>query len=124
MNASVKKGVILFAHGSRDPNWRLPFEAIMGHVRRQDDRPSALAFLECMTPSLPEAIEQMVSTGIQEICVVPLFLAVGSHVRKDLPLLLEQARTLHPQLSIHATAALGEQEDMQSAIAAFALKMV
>ena len=83
-----------------------------------------LAFLECMQPSLGEAIDSMAAGGVTHITVIPIFLAVGSHVRKDLPQLLEQARALHPELEIHASAAIGEQAEIQSAIAHFALKAI
>ena len=82
-----------------------------------------LAFLECMEPSLSEAIDALVTQGIKKITVIPVFLAVGSHVRKDLPLLLEQAQQKHPALQIQASAAIGEQLDVQQAIAQFALNV-
>lgn len=75
-----------------------------------------------MTPSLPEAIDEMVAKGVLQITVIPVFLAVGSHVRQDLPRLLEQARQKYPELSIQASAAIGEQPEIQIAIAQFALK--
>jgi sirohydrochlorin cobaltochelatase len=124
MKTEASTGIILFAHGSRDPNWRLPFEAIMTHLRKQDTRPAVLAYLEFMQPSLSEAVDEMIASGIHEIRVVPVFLAVGSHVRKDLPVLLDEARAKHPALSISATAAIGEQDEIQQAIAAFALRLI
>lgn len=114
-------GIILFAHGSRDPQWRMPFEAILDCMHAQHAGPAELAFLECMDPSLPKAIEAMAKTGVQNINVIPVFLAVGSHVRKDLPLLLDEARAAHPELTITTRAAVGEQADIQQAIARFAL---
>ncbi len=124
MKTESSTGIILFAHGSRDPNWRLPFEAIMTQLRKQDSRPAALAFLECMQPSLSEAVDAMMASGIDKIRVVPVFLAVGSHVRKDLPVLLDEARARHPALSITASAAIGEQAEIQQAIATFALNII
>lgn len=124
MTTSNTSGIILFAHGSRDPNWRQPFESILEALRNNTHHASALAFLEMMEPSLPDAIETMINAGIDQIQVVPVFLAVGSHVRKDLPLLLEEARNKHPQLTISATAAIGEQPQIQTAIAEFALRQL
>ena len=48
------RGLLLFAHGARDPQWALPFEAVAQRCRaaRGADR-VALAFLEFMTPALP-----------------------------------------------------------------------
>jgi sirohydrochlorin cobaltochelatase len=122
MNASTLSGLILFAHGSRDSKWRQPFESMLAQIKCNNAQLSALAFLECMTPSLPEAIDEMVARGVRHITVIPVFLAVGSHVRQDLPLLLEHARQKHPALHIQASAAIGEQPEIQAAIARFALK--
>jgi len=118
---SVTSGTILFAHGSRDPLWRLPFESILKKMQRLEQTPMALAFLELMQPTLEQAIDEMVQSGVTQIKVIPIFLAVGSHVRKDLPLLLETARAKHPTLLLEASAAIGEQDAIQEAIARFAL---
>ena len=90
-------------------------------MQAQHTGPAALAFLECMEPSLSQAIDTMVHSGVQHINVIPVFLAVGSHVRKDLPLLLEASRSAHPALNIDVSAAIGEQTEIQQAIARFAL---
>jgi sirohydrochlorin cobaltochelatase len=121
MSLTTTNGIILFAHGSRDPQWRMPFEGILKKIQALSSSPTSLAFLECMAPTLEQAIDDMVSAGVKQISVVPVFLAVGSHVRKDLPLLLEAARLKHPDLALQATAAIGEQPAIQEAIAAFAL---
>lgn len=121
MTISATTGTILFAHGSRDPQWRVPFEDILKKMQGLSSAPTSLAFLECMTPTLEQAIDDMVGAGVKQITVVPVFLAVGSHVRKDLPNLLEAARLKHPDLTLQASAAIGEQHAIQEAIATFAL---
>ena len=122
MTAPKHDGLILFAHGSRDSQWRMPFDSMLERLQHDSNQISTLAFLECMEPSLEDAVDSLVAQGIQKITVVPVFLAVGSHVRKDLPMLLEQARQKHPALDIQASAAIGEQPEIQAAIAQFALK--
>lgn len=121
METQTKTGLILFAHGSRDPLWRGPFESILEKTREKHSGPVALAFLECMEPGLQMAIDMMASEDIQQIKVIPLFLAAGSHVRKDLPEMIKTAQAKHPDISISTTAAIGEQAEIQSAIASFAL---
>jgi sirohydrochlorin cobaltochelatase len=121
MSLSATTGTILFAHGSRDPQWRVPFEGILKKMQALSHSPTSLAFLECMTPTLEQAIDDMAAAGVKRIAVVPVFLAVGSHVRKDLPTLLAAARLKHPELALQATAAIGEQPAIQEAIASIAL---
>jgi sirohydrochlorin cobaltochelatase len=121
MTSSATTGTILFAHGSRDPQWRVPFEGILKRMQGLSAAPTSLAFLEYMTPTLGQAIDDMVGAEVKHIAVIPVFLAVGSHVRKDLPLLLAAARLKHPELTLQASAAIGERDAIQEAIATFAL---
>ena len=60
----MKAGLILFAHGARDPRWAAPFEAVAAQVRAQrPDVQVRLAFLEFMTPSLPDAGAELAALG-------------------------------------------------------------
>src|SRR5439155_6571097 len=70
---SLKAGIVLFAHGSRDPQWARPFEALAATLSRKFDGPVKLAYLELMQPSLEQAIAAMVSEGAKTIRVVPVF---------------------------------------------------
>lgn len=117
-------GILLFAHGARDPAWARPFEAIAAHLRAQHSvGPVALSFLELMTPRLPEAAADMVRAGCQRITVVPVFLGGGGHVRRDLPALLDQLRADYPGVEVVCTAALGELDAIHRALAEAALAL-
>jgi sirohydrochlorin cobaltochelatase len=110
--------ILLFAHGARDPRWAHPFEAVAQAVRRQ--RPGVavqLAFLEFMTPSLVDAAESLLTEGVKDIAVVPLFLGAGGHVRKDLPGLLDELRTRHPHANFRLETAIGERQSVIEAMA-------
>jgi sirohydrochlorin cobaltochelatase len=111
-------GLILFAHGARDPRWAAPFEAVAARV--QQARPQALvrlAFLEFMKPGLVEAGAQLVALGCKHIAVLPMFLGAGGHVRKDLPLLMDEMRAAHPHVSFGLQAAVGEVDSVVAAMA-------
>lgn len=115
---TTRPGLILFAHGARDPRWAAPFEAVLARVRAA--RPGAdvrLAFLELMTPDLPTAIDELQAAGCRTIEVMPMFLGTGGHLRRDLPALLAQVRERHPALTITLHAAVGEQPDVIEAMA-------
>lgn len=117
-------GLILFGHGARDPEWARPMqrlrEAILGQAPQRDVR---LAFLEFMAPSLPEAIDQAVAAGQRSVCVLPVFLAQGGHVRRDVPLLLDAARARHPGLLLTLAPVLGEAQPVLDAMAQVALSV-
>ena len=111
-------GLILFAHGARDPRWAAPFEAVAQRVRAQ--RPNVavrLAFLEFMAPDLTQAGAELASLGCTRVAVVPLFLGAGGHVRKDLPLLLETVRGRHAGTRFTLHPAIGEVDAVVDAMA-------
>jgi sirohydrochlorin cobaltochelatase len=116
-------GLILFAHGARDPRWAAPFEAVAAQVReRERGAQVRLAFLEFMTPSLPEAGAELVAAGCRKVAVLPMFLGAGGHVRKDLPLLLEALRAAHPGVDFSLHTAVGEQDTVMVAMADVAVR--
>lgn len=119
----MKRGLLLFAHGARDPRWALPFEDVAQRVRLADPAvPVALSYLEFMSPGLVEAGSSLAAQGCNRIEVLPLFLGAGGHVRKDLPALLEQLRLAHPTVAWLLRPAIGEDESVVEAMARCALR--
>ena len=116
------RGIVLFAHGSRDPLWRLPIEAVAAQISaRQPGTLVRCAYLEICTPSLPEAAADLIAAGASQLRVFPLFLGVGKHAREDLPLLIEEIRAAHPEVVIELLPAAGEHERMTALMADIAL---
>ena len=114
----MKSGIILFAHGSREPQWARPLESLAAVVARKSGEPVRLAYLELMQPALGEAIESLQREGVQSIRIVPVFLASGRHLREDLPRLAAEARGKFPGLKIDVEPPIGEQPSVIDAIAA------
>jgi sirohydrochlorin cobaltochelatase len=120
-----RPGLVLFAHGSREPRWADPFEAVAAEVRlRAPDAEVALAYLELMAPTLADAVAQLVARGCTRIDVVPLFLGAGGHVRHDLPSQLEGLRALHPAVPLRLRPAIGEAPEVLAAMAAAATRFL
>ena len=116
------EAVVFFCHGSPDPAWREPFDAILAEFRaRHPGRRAALCFLERMAPGLPETIDAVAAEGVRRIRVIPLFLAPGKHTRADLPAMLEAARRHWPGLEISAAGTLAEDPALRAAIVAAAI---
>jgi sirohydrochlorin cobaltochelatase len=114
--------IILFAHGSRDPLWRVPIEAVATEIRRRHKAALvSCAYLELCLPSLPQAADDMVLAGATHIRVFPLFLGVGKHAREDLPLIIEEIRSKHPQLGLELLATAGESAQLTALLADIAL---
>ena len=111
-------GVIVFAHGSRDPLWHLPVEAVANAVRQRDAGvPVACAYLELSTPDLPTAAAQLVAQGCSHVRVLPLFFGMGKHAREDLPQLMAALRAQHPQVQFTVQQAIGEDPRMTALMA-------
>lgn len=113
----AQTGILLFAHGARDPAWRLPFEAMHESVREQNPQvPTTLAYLELMQPSFADGVTELVGQGVNAITVAPLFLAAGSHLKRDLPELVAQAKQAHAGLSFTVLPPLGEAQAIRTAV--------
>jgi len=120
-SATPQHGVLLFSHGSRDPLWRQPMEAVQ--TRIQSDRPDLLvgsAYLELCTPDLPTATEQLVRQGAQRITIVPMFLGTGRHAREDLPQLVTELRRTYAHVDFDVQQAIGEDPRMTALMAQIA----
>jgi sirohydrochlorin cobaltochelatase len=114
-------GLILFAHGARDPRWALPFEAVAERVRATHPGTAVrLAFLEFMAPDIAGAAAELVAAGCDAVAVVPLFLGAGGHVRKDLPALLDTLRERHAGVAFTLHPAVGETAVVIDAMASAA----
>lgn len=118
----MKRAVLLLGHGARNPEWAEPFHRIRAAmVLRAPEVPVALGFLELMQPGLEEAIASLVAEGADDITIVPVFMAAGSHVKKDLPQRAADALDQHPGLTIHLAAPVGEVASVIDAMATHAL---
>lgn len=116
----MNEAIILFAHGSRDPQWAEPLRFLQARVAAaQSQKHVSVAFLELMQPDLQEAIATAVREGAKKVAVVPAFLAAGGHIKKDLPRLVEAAAQAHPELKFKILPPLGESEAVLQAIAAW-----
>lgn len=114
----MKHGLILFAHGARAASWAAPFERLRDATQaRTPDAEVVLAFLELMTPSLPDTVAAMVARGIDQVTVVPVFLGQGGHLLRDLPALCDTIRAAHPGLDLNVVGAIGEDAGVQRAMA-------
>ncbi len=81
-----RTGLILLAHGSNNPDWQVPFEALAAELAGTSETFRVQsAYLQLAPPSLPQAIQQMVAEGIRRINVLPMFMAAGNHIKDDIP---------------------------------------
>jgi len=117
------RAIVLFAHGSRDPLWHRPMQAVATRVeQRLPSARVACAYLELSSPSLDQAVQQLVEAGCTQVRVVPMFLGVGKHVREDLPGMLQSLIDQHPRIAFEPLPAVGEHPDLLDLMAEIAVE--
>jgi sirohydrochlorin cobaltochelatase len=125
MQSTPQQGIVLFAHGSRDPLWRLPIEAVSQQIKNMSPSTKVMcAFLELTSPDLPTCVQKMSEQGLAHISVVPMFLGIGKHAREDLPEIMQELKTNYPHVQFDLRRAIGEEPEMTLAMAKIALKSI
>jgi sirohydrochlorin cobaltochelatase len=115
--------LILFAHGARDPEWANPMRRVQAAVRqRVAEIPVELAFLEFMTPTLADCATALIADGATKIVVMPMFIARGGHLKRDVPELLAELQAAHPGVELVLGDVIGEQEIVVQAMAEASLQ--
>ena len=115
------KAIILLGHGSRDPLWRRPIEAVAERlIQRHPDMAVRCAYLELEQPDLATAAAELAAEGVQRVTVVPVFLGTGKHARADLPNLLEMLRQVYPGIRFDLKRPLGDDPRVLDLLAAIA----
>ena len=112
--------MILFAHGSRNPAWRKPFDRLLRDVMNRGECQAVLAFGEFMKPGLVETARALAAAGVTKAVIVPLFLGGGLHVRGDLPKLAAQARAASG-IKLRVAKTIGEEASVLRAIADYSV---
>ena len=117
------KAIVLLGHGSRDPLWRRPMEAVVERLTRgHPGLAVCCAYMELEQPDLAQAAAQLIAAGSQRITVVPMFLGTGKHGREDLPRLLEALRQTHPAVQFELQRPVGEDPRVLDLLAQIALE--
>ena len=118
MTQDPTTAVVLFGHGSRDPLWRKPIEAVADRMRAESPAaPVACAYLELTEPALPETVKSLAAQGARTVRIVPMFLGVGRHAREDLPALVQELRAQHPAITFDLQPSIGEHPAMLALMA-------
>lgn len=103
-----KSCLVLLAHGSRNPGWREPFEAMLRDLRREagEDR-VYLAYMQLAEPLLADVVRDLVAGGIRAIRILPLLISTGNHVDKDIPAGVTALRKMHPDVKMEILPPIG-----------------
>lgn len=92
-------GIIVFAHGSSVASANEAVFAVARQMQSAGGFPHvATAFLD-VEPKVPAAVAELAAQGVQHVVIVPYFLTVGIHLKRDLPAIVAETQPHFPQLS-------------------------
>jgi sirohydrochlorin cobaltochelatase len=111
---SADPAIILLAHGSSDPRWCETFEKLAGPTL-QSVPGSRIAYMELADPSIDRVVAEGASAGVRTFTIVPLFLAAGRHLRKDVPAMITELEKNH-DVTIILAPPIGENPQLGDAI--------
>ena len=101
--------LVLLAHGSKLPRWRVQFERIVDSVQAQSGKTKVrLAYMEFVDPTLMDVAGECVRQQVLHLKVLPLFFSVGAHLARDVPEQVNRAKEQFPQLEVEVLAPIGE----------------
>ena len=101
--------LVIFAHGSADSRWRLPFEELTASLSERHGADKVrLAYMEFAHPSLAEVAREAARDGKSRLRVLTLFLAAGGHMSEDIPLQVPAVQMSFPQVRIKLLQPIGE----------------
>lgn len=106
--------IILLAHGSSDKRWCETFEKLAAPTLASVDN-ARVAYMELAEPSIDTVVGEGVTEGATEFTIIPLFLAAGRHLRKDVPAMIEDLEKEHGA-TIQLAPPIGENPLLGKAI--------
>jgi len=105
----LNRRIVLFAHGSRDARWQMPFNELTNELKgRLGPDAVRLAYMEFIPPTLSDVAQEAAKDDKLELLVLPVFLAAGGHLAEDIPAQIEDVRRRFPQLKIELLPPIGE----------------
>jgi sirohydrochlorin cobaltochelatase len=78
-------GILVIGHGSRLPHNKETIVFQAGELKKMGYCNVRYAFNEFDEPRAEDVFDEMLSEGIEEIIVLPLFISLGAHLKHDVP---------------------------------------
>jgi cobalt transport protein ATP-binding subunit len=104
----MNRAMLVVGHGSRDADGIDEFWALARTIRAAaGELLTGFGFIELASPTVDEAIDDLVARGATEIVSVPLVLLAAGHLKNDGPAALARARARHPHVQFSLARDLG-----------------
>ncbi len=100
--------LVFVAHGSRNPEWGEPLEALTAAVAEQTGIENLrLAYSQFASPTLEDVVAEA-GPEIERVRVLPLFMTAHGHVERDIRPVVEDLRRAHPEIEVELLPPVGE----------------
>ncbi|RKF14446.1 cobalamin biosynthesis protein CbiX [Alginatibacterium sediminis] len=115
----TQQALLIVAHGSRRQASNQEVAALVDFIAQIVPLEVRVehAFLELANPKFSDALQQLLSDGVNQIDVFPYFLAAGTHVVDDLPAIIAQHKAQFPDAQINLIQHLGKMPGLAELIA-------
>lgn len=122
MNTDKKDGVVVFAHGSSVASANDAVRVVAADAAAAGGfEVYEVAFLDAL-PDLRSAVGKLVLQGVDRVLVVPYFLTLGIHLKRDLPALMAELMGEHVGLEVIAAPPLDGHPGLSKILADRALE--
>lgn len=103
-----KRAVLIVSHGSRSKEAVAEFNQVVNLVTERYTKSIVRgASMELADPDIPTVVKELVELGVSHIDVIPYFLFMGNHIKNDIPEILEEQKSLYPQISFRFGKPIG-----------------
>lgn len=107
------QAVLYVAHGSRVKAGVEEARQFIESVKPQIDVDiQEICFLELADPSIVEGVSACVAKGATDIAIIPILLLTANHAKQDIPLELDKAKELYPDVSFTLGKPFGIHEKL------------
>lgn len=120
VNTTRQTLLVLLAHGSSDPAWKIPFQEMTASIAANQTHPVRLGFMELCGPSLEDIAQEIPESQATNIEILPLFFSAGRHLRKDVPRQIEALNQKFTHLSFTLHDPVGFHPKMTEALTSIA----
>lgn len=109
----MTKGLLLIAHGSRRGQANDEFLKLAQDVGRKiGAMPVVACFLELQSPDIPGGIEELIRQQVTTVVILPYFLSNGNHTAVDIPQIVAQKQSEHPNIRFEVLPPIGTMPQM------------
>ena len=110
--------LLIIAHGSRNPQSNKETATLTDAIRSRKNNFDIIdyAFLELAEPGISASVSSLANRGAKKISVLPLFLAKGNHMVRDIPEKIKTVCQEYPDIEINMLPHIGAADEMPDLI--------